>query len=199
MKPKIKTAVFDLGGVLFDWRTPFQTFLNQFNLDLDSVLQTTRDIIVDGELGKITTDELCRKSMRRLGHEAQWPGLRKIMPAGFILYPETLALIKTLFGEYRLAILTNTQADQVEEMDKSWSFKQYFEVIADSSKLGIRKPDAGIFEFVLKRLALMPQDCLFTDDFLENIDAAKALGFQTVRFTDPETSVKEIKRILEIE
>ncbi len=196
MNRKIKAVVFDLGEVILDWRTPYKAFLISLGIDLDQALAINRDIIIKAELGKISTDEFCQQFMKKLGHESQWPKLRKIMPAAFIPRQETLALIKELQGKYRLALVTNLEVGQLEEMDKIWKLKQLFETIIVSSNLGIRKPDVRIFEFLLKQLVLAPQECLYIDDIEANIKAAQRLGFQTIHFTDPEESIKEMKKVL---
>jgi len=193
---QIKAVIFDAGGVLVDWRTPFQIFLNQFGLELDSALQITKDIIVEAELGKISTDEFCRRVMGKLGHKTEWLNLRKIMPEKFIPLEPTFKLIKEIKRQYRLALLTNAEVGQIETMDKLWHFKQFFELIIDSSVVKLRKPQPQIFLLVCKRLALKPEECLFIDDGIDNIQAAEKLGFKTVHFNKPEESVKLIRKIL---
>lgn len=49
------------------------------------------------------------------------------------------------------------------------------------------KPDPAIYQVVLARTGLEPQDLLFFDDSAANIDAAAALGFHVHRFEDPAT------------
>lgn len=198
MNQKIKAVVFDMGGVLCDWRTPFQIYLNHFGLELDSALQIAKDIIVEAELGKISTDEFCKRVMGKLGYKTEWPNLRKIIPGKFIPMEATFKLLKEIKRQYRLALLTNAEVGQIEAMDKLWHFKQFFELIIDSSVVKLRKPQPQIFLLVCKTLALKPEECLFLDDFVENVEAAKALGFKTVHFINPKTSIAEIKKILEI-
>ena len=54
-----------------------------------------------------------------------------------------------------------------------------FEVIIDSSEVGMRKPDPRIFRLALDRLTTVePERALFLDDFQSNLDAAEALGIQ---------------------
>lgn len=198
MNIKIKAVIFDVGGVLVDWRTPFQIFLNHFGLELDSALQIAKDIIVEAELGKISVDEFCRRVMGKLGYKTEWPDLRKIMPEKFIPMEVTFKLLKEIKRQYRLVLLTNAEVGQIEAMDKLWHFKQFFELIIDSSVVKLRKPQPQIFLLVCKTLALKPEECLLLDDEMKNVDAAKKLGLKTVHFINPKTSVAEIKKILEI-
>ena len=50
----------------------------------------------------------------------------------------------------------------------------------------MKKPDLEIYETVADRLQAQPQQCLFIDDMLENVEAAKQVGFDCLRFVDAE-------------
>jgi len=52
--------------------------------------------------------------------------------------------------------------------------------------MGIRKPDAAIYQTVEKRLGVSPEQCLLIDDSKTNVDGAKALGWDAILFTDSE-------------
>ena len=185
-----------MGDVILDWRTPFQAFFNRFGLELNSALESYKDLIIEAELGKIDTDELCRKIMKQLGYFNEWPNLRKIMPAEFISREETFSLLKQLKSKYRLALLTNLAIDQLEEIDKIWRLRQFFEIMVVSCEIGLRKPDPKIFNYLLKKLDLISQECLFIDDLENNIEAAQKLGFITIHFTNQKKSMAEIRKAL---
>ena len=80
---------------------------------------------------------------------------------------------------YRTALITNN----AREFRKRWMemvpVTEMFEVIIDSSQVGMRKPDPRIFRLALDRLTTVePERALFLDDFQSNLDAAEALGIQ---------------------
>ena len=52
-----------------------------------------------------------------------------------------------------------------------------------SCEVSVCKPDPRIYELCLSRLGVEPGEALFIDDRVENIEAAAALGLQTVHFT----------------
>ncbi|MFK7861523.1 MAG: HAD family hydrolase [Granulosicoccus sp.] len=62
-----------------------------------------------------------------------------------------------------------------------------------SSEIGLRKPDASAFEFVLREMSVEPEEVLFFDDTQENIDGAKRLGIQTILVTGADTVVNTIR------
>lgn len=48
------------------------------------------------------------------------------------------------------------------------------------------KPDAGIYELILKRYGLDREESLFVDDRQKNVDGALAVGLPAERFIDAE-------------
>ena len=82
----------------------------------------------------------------------------------------------------RLALLTNN----VREWEPRWRamvpVDELFEVVVDSSAVGLRKPDPRIYELTLARLGLPAAACAFLDDLEPNCAAATALGLRAVRF-----------------
>jgi putative hydrolase of the HAD superfamily len=93
----------------------------------------------------------------------------------------------------RLALLTNN----VREWEPRWRamlpVEELFDVVVDSSRVGLRKPDPRIYELTLERLGLPAEACLFIDDIEHNIDAARALGLQAVWFRDTEQAIAELE------
>lgn len=100
-------------------------------------------------------------------------------------------------GGYRMAMLTNN----VREWEPRWRsmlpVDEIFELVVDSAFVGMRKPDAEIYELTLKRLGNPPPaSCLFIDDIEANIEAAHALGLQAVHFRDQDQAAAEIRDAL---
>ena len=64
-----------------------------------------------------------------------------------------------------------------------------FQKLFVSSEIGYRKPDAEAFHFILNEISVDPEELLFFDDSLENIEGAQKIGIQTVLVTDPESVI----------
>jgi putative hydrolase of the HAD superfamily len=98
---------------------------------------------------------------------------------------------------YRMALLTNN----VREWQPLWRtmlpVDEIFEVLVDSGFVGMRKPDAEIYELTLERLGLPSDACLFVDDTEVNCDTARELGMTTVHFRETEQALDEIAAALE--
>ena len=59
-----------------------------------------------------------------------------------------------------------------------------FDVVVDSCEVGVRKPDQEIYLLACERLNLSPVDCLFLDDHIENVAAAKVMGMDAILVTE---------------
>ena len=95
-----------------------------------------------------------------------------------------LEFLQKLTKKYRLFLLSNTDAIHIETFERengvsfSRDFYMCFEKVYFSFEMGMRKPDAEIFNYVLKKHDLSAKRTLFVDDKKENTDAALSLGIQ---------------------
>lgn len=86
---------------------------------------------------------------------------------------------------YRTAILTNNIREWAS-WRIAWDADNLVDVVIDSCRVGLRKPNAAIFELTVDRLGGPPPErTLFLDDFSWNIAGAEAVGLQTMLVTDP--------------
>ena len=97
---------------------------------------------------------------------------------------------------YRLAMLTNN----VREWEARWRpmvpVDELFELVVDSAFVGMRKPDAEIYELTLQRLGLPAAACVFIDDIEVNCTTAAALGMHAVWFRDTDQAIAEVEAAL---
>jgi putative hydrolase of the HAD superfamily len=106
--------------------------------------------------------------------------------------------IRDLRGTVKLALLTNNVKEYGEHWRATFPIDELFEVIVDSSHVGMRKPEPAIYELCCAQLGVEPADAVFVDDNADNCAAARALGMETVHFgDDPRISLAELDAILE--
>ena len=82
----------------------------------------------------------------------------------------------------RTAVLSNGVVDVTAAIRARRSLESWFDVVVVSCEVGCAKPDPQIYRLCLSRLAVDAADALFVDDRLENVEAAAALGLQTLHF-----------------
>src|SRR5204863_487669 len=99
---------------------------------------------------------------------------------------ESLNFLETLSARCKLYLLSNTNIIHLKYFQRSFTeetakplLEDYFRKAWYSHELGLRKPGAEIFEFVLKEGDLRAAETLFIDDTLANVETAKSLGFKT--------------------
>lgn len=105
-----------------------------------------------------------------------------------------LQLLQQLGQYYNLYLLSNTNAIHLEALnailEKSRgipSLDTFFIKSYYSHQIGYRKPDKEAYQIILDEHHLKPAETLFIDDTLPNIEAAKALGIQTIHLQAPKT------------
>jgi putative hydrolase of the HAD superfamily len=67
-------------------------------------------------------------------------------------------------------------------MKKHFQWLELFDELIFSCKFGINKPDAKIYGAFLSRIEIPSQECLFVDDFVENMNGAMKSGMNVIHF-----------------
>jgi putative hydrolase of the HAD superfamily len=100
-------------------------------------------------------------------------------------YPAMLAWQRKLKAHnVRTAILSNMGDSVLENIKRQFKWIDDFDVLVWSFQLHLAKPDPAIYRHVLKELATLPEETLFIDDKLINVEAAQALGMKALVFTN---------------
>ena len=194
------TVVFDLGGVLIDW-DPRYLYRQLFD-DPDEM---------ESFLAEVTTAEWnAHQDAGRPWAEAiellvaEHPERRELIEAFHGRWPEMLAgeipgtvhvLAELRAAGVRLVALSNWSAEMFPIARQRFDFLAWFEGIVISGDVGVNKPDRRIFELLMDRFGIEPAAALFIDDSSANVDAATALGFHAIQFTDPKALRVELVRL----
>ena len=97
---------------------------------------------------------------------------------------------------YRTALLTNISRSGEALWRSLFAVDELFDVVVDSSKVRMRKPDPAIFLLTCERLGLSPEECLFVDDLRCNVSAAAELGMTIIQCKDPVVIAEEVVELL---
>ncbi len=203
--PDIRAVIFDWGGVME--RSPDETYVAGWERRLALEPGTLPEVLWGKvwrqlEVGAITNDDFKQHIADRLG-------LPDVEAAGRFVEefyaddrfnPETVAAARALRGRYKVALLTNAFPGQDDLIHKQFGINVYaeFDAYINSAYVGLRKPDPAIFHLTLDQLDVAPQQAIFLDDNLRNVDAARELGIHTVQFVDPVTSLVELEALLDL-
>lgn len=201
----IKNIIFDLGGVLLNLNMP-RCFANFEALGADksyfmgsgSQRDTTKGAtICDGirasgdmdlyQAGRISTEDfltnvrtICKSGTTEKDVLDAWNSCLLDIP-GY-----KLDLLKALRGKgYRVFMLSNTNDahwKRIEKVNFPEPVGVYFDDVYLSHELGMAKPNADIYEEVLRRICAPADECLFIDDAQVNCDAAARLGIKVQKY-----------------
>ena len=67
-----------------------------------------------------------------------------------------------------------------------------FDVVVESSKVGVRKPEPRFYEIACELLGVRPAECVFLDDLGINLKPAAAMGMTTIKVTTAEQAIAEL-------
>jgi glucose-1-phosphatase len=191
----IKAIVVVLGGVLLD--SDFKKVCASFDtLGADKFEEIYSQhecdpIFQNLEIGKITGDDFChalkKYTLGTVTNEEVATAWNSIL-LDFRL--NSLTTLKELKNRYKLFLLSNTNIIHHQAFNKifentvgAYSFNSLFDKAYYSHEIGLRKPDAEAYEYVLRENNLQADETLFIDDTIGNIEGAKAVGMPTILLT----------------
>jgi putative hydrolase of the HAD superfamily len=73
---------------------------------------------------------------------------------------------------------------------------ELFDVVVESAKAGVRKPDRAAYELVLAELAVPAEEVVFLDDLGVNLKPARAMGMATIKVTDAASALDQLSTLL---
>ena len=211
MSSTVKAVISDFGGVL---TTPLVSFFARFQDDAGVSIEALGKAMAriaqeqgfhplyELEKGQVSEQrfvELLDGAISaELDREVHLHGLADAYWRDLATNDAMVAYLRGLHARgYRLALLTNN----VREWEPRWRpmvpVDELFEVVVDSAYVGMRKPDAEIYELTLQRLGLPAPACVFVDDIEVNCTTASELGMRAVWFRDTDQAIAEIDAALD--
>ena len=91
-----------------------------------------------------------------------------------------------------LYAITNYPAQAFPLAQQRFAFLALFRDVAVSGYERIMKPEAELFRILLRRNNLAPEQAIFIDDSLKNVDAARALGLHAIHFRSADALEREL-------
>jgi len=185
---KIKTIIFDFGGVLFDidYRITERAFskllAHPFSFE---EAQGLKRVLKQYETGKINTETFIWNIQKHCGPTVQGRDIMKAWNSMLLGFPkERIDFLIELRNKYKVFLLSNINEMHAGFVDRyvkkyykmpQWQ-TQCFDKIYYSHIIQLRKPTKSIYRYVLKDAGIKATESLFIDDLLENIKGAKSVG-----------------------
>ncbi len=198
MRSEIKNVVFDLGGVLVDWNPRYlyrkifsspetmENFLATVCTQEWNEKQDAGRSFAEGTAELISMHPHYQTEIEF--YDARWEEMLNGPISATVQILERLSSLKS----HRLLALSNWSKDKFPIAEKNFPFLKLFEDIVVSGKVGFKKPDHRIFNYLCEKYSILPTESVFIDDVQSNLDAAAQLGFKTILFTSADQLEKQM-------
>lgn len=193
----IETIIFDFGGVLInvDYQKTIDAFIELGVTDFESMYsQAEQESLFNRiETGDISAPHFINSLLNKL---PQGTSPNKVVSAWNAMVldvpSEVISFLEAVKQKYKVYLLSNTNelhiVKALRELKKHTDqpLESFFNKIFLSHDIGLRKPNAEIFEFVINDQKINPKTTLFIDDSIQHIEGAKKTGLQTYHLKNQE-------------
>ena len=196
---KITTIIFDIGGVLLDIHPEktYQYISDSTDINVDIVKNRFPwDVHDEYEKGNLTNKEwffAFRDSLPQpccLKETDFWKAWSLLLGKE----KKTVDLLGVLSQSHSTWLLSNTNPKHIQdEIEKKYLFPSLVDGAIYSFDARYRKPDRQIYDFLLESSQAKPGECIFIDDLIKNVEAARLLGIHAIHYRHYNSLSKELK------
>ncbi len=202
-----KAVLWDFGGVILT--SPFEAFRryeSERDLPPDFIrkVNTTNPhgnawaLLERSEISADRFDTLFASESEALGNRV--PGADVLALLAGDVRPEMVTMLdRVKAAGYRMACLTNNviggdgrDAGSDDRARQIGAIMDRFDVIVESSKVGVRKPERRFYEIACELLGVEAEECVFLDDLGINLKPAAAMGMTTIKVTNAQQAIADL-------
>ena len=207
----VSAVLFEFGGVIT--ASPFEAFARyeeEMGVPTDSIRKINstnpnNNAWAKMERSEVTLNEFCdlfEQEAQAFGLELS--GERVLGCLSGDVRPQMVRALEILKERVTIGCITNNMksghgsgmsrtADQAAIIA---DIMKMFEVVVESAKVGVRKPDPRIYEMACSELKVDPSDCAYLDDLGINCKPAAALGMTAIKVVSPEQALEDLENVV---
>lgn len=209
-----KAVLWDFGGVITS--SPFEAF-NRYEKErglpadfLRSINATNPDSNAWAQLesSQVTVDEfdeLFAQEAESKGHRVMGKDVLELLSGD--VRPEMVNALKAIKAQHQIGCITNNvntgqgpgMAKSSEKAAQVAEIMALFDVVIESSKVGIRKPDPEIYRMTCEQMSIQPEETIYLDDLGINLKPARALGMTTIKVLNADQALDELETLLDMQ
>jgi putative hydrolase of the HAD superfamily len=183
----VPALVFDLAGVLLDFRGPDSLHaMSDGRLGEVEFFRfwSEASCAHDIHCGRCSPEDFAKRAVREFGLNVTDERFLTECRAWFRgPYPGAMELLDGLRPLFRTACLSNAHELDVSRFEQELQLQSRFDRCFYSNEMGLRKPDAAAYLHVSAELDVPPAEIDFFDDSLENVNGARAVGMRAHHVT----------------
>ena len=109
---------------------------------------------------------------------------------------EMAAFVGSLRPRYKTALLSNAWPEARASLEKRCGLGALTDMLILSCEERLMKPDTRIYQLAAERLGVAPEEALFVDDYLPNVEGACDAGMQALHHTTREATLRKLADLL---
>ncbi len=192
---QIKCVVFDLGGVIVDYTEQeyYKMLSRKYNIPYKKIFNTFERLIKLGESGSILQEDLEKDARKLLNLHSDLMWVK-----AFTMFGKTdnnmVKLIRKMRKHYFIGLLTNINRSRYATATKYFINKDDFDMRFVSCYIKMRKPDMGIYKYMVKKIGFAANEIIFIDNMPKNLVNARKVGINCILFKNYNQLVYELKK-----
>ena len=194
-----KALIFDLGNVViaFDFTRGYQALQPYTSLRAEEIPRRIAEtgVVPPYERGEVSSLHFYHTLAAALHLNLPYNQFRDLWSTIFLpdpLLPD--ALLADLHQRHRVVLLSNTNEIHFQMIHRSYPILRHFDALVLSYQVGAMKPDPRIYQEAVRQAGHRPEECFYTDDVPEFVEAGRRFGLDAVPFTgaaDLERNLRE--------
>ena len=195
----IKAIILDLRGVFFTegCSVAARKLHAEYGYDpklIYSVVKSPKSYEL--RAGKISQNEFWEYAKTKLPKSYDMKIIKQARFDSYIPISGMKELIINLRKHLPVFVFSGNEVERVEYLENKYHFKELFDDCIFSFDAGYNKFEKEFFEYLIKRINLKPEECIYVDDVEKYIEVGKKHGFHTILFKNVEQLKKDIERII---
>ena len=202
----VNAVLFDFGGVILS--SPFDAFAayeRRAGLPANTIREVNstdpdHNAWARLERNECTVDEFVdafEAEAAALGHRIDGRAVLACLEGE--LRPRMVTAVQRCREHAATALLTNNIVTGSPHWSSGGSFADLlplFDVVVESSVVGVRKPERRFYELALEALDVSAADAVFLDDLGINLKPAREMGMTTIKVGDPDVAIAELEAVM---
>lgn len=197
----IKAVLFDFGGVLAEegFREGLKAIAGKHGINPDMFYAVASELVY--ETGYVTgganESDYWNALRKEAGIRKDDEALRHEILGHFVLRTEMIKIVQELKEKGFIVGILSDQTNWLGELDEKDDFLRHFDYVFNSYRIHKSKRDPSLFTDVCGSLGLSPEEVLFVDDNIENVQRAGAQGLKIIYFRDIDQFKTELRQLIQ--